>query len=1021
MTPRLTVHTLGQLTILLDGQPVTDLSSRTAEAMLIYLMRQKRPLSRQVLADFFWDDRSPERAAANLRTLLVMLRKSLGDFLIITRQTVAFDHSADAWLDVTHLEEELTQLAPDLDCANVDPETATRLRAALDLYQGDFLEGFYLSESHGFEEWTLLNQERLRRQVSVGLRRLVTTCMDEGNYLAGIEYAGRLLAVDSYAEEAHRQMMWLLARSGQRNAALAHYQSCRRLLDEELGVEPAIATTAVYERIAALDFPPPCKVPAQPTPFVGRDSELAQIGQHLLDPHCRLLTILGVGGIGKTRLAIQAAIHLHQQRPGAFLNGLYYVSLAAVDSANLLLMAIAEALTLPFEGMRAPQEQLLNYLRDKELLLALDNMEALLVDAKGLDFIATLLTQAPQVKILVTSRERLNLHEEWLFDVEGLAYPAEEEKAVEVWQQYAAVQLFVQCASRVKRSFTPNAEDRTAIVRICQLLAGMPLGLEMAAAWVRQQSCADIAAQIAHDLDFLATSLHNMPPRHRSLRAIFEHSWQLLSAEEQTALCQLAIFQERIAPEAAQVVAETPPSLLAALAAKSLLRRADGDGGVAMHEMIRFYALEKLSAVPQRVEATDRRYCQYYAEFLDARSEPLKGEGQQDALHEIGDEIENIRAAWAKALLARRWDALAQMLNAFHWYHWQRGYFGEGRAALASAMAALAEDREPNSLLLARVQYRLAEVHSWMSTYAEAVPLLDASIPILRDAEEWSELGWALDTLGQLAYAQGDYSAARQHAQEALHAFERGEDEAGMAQSLTTLANLRCDAEADYEGARPLYEQSLALYRQLGDRYGQAKGIINLGTLVHSLGQHESARPYYEEGIALCRQLGHRQPLAIALNNLGQVVDHLGHPGEAAAILAESVALRREIGDLRGLVLTLLSLGNVTARQGQRRQAKQHYAEAARIALQLGSKALLADWLIGLGDLLAQWGEVAQAAKLATVVAGDAEGEEVRQKALSLLTHLDVQDRKASAAGRSQARGLGTMAAADEMLHWLWG
>jgi tetratricopeptide (TPR) repeat protein len=273
--------------------------------------------------------------------------------------------------------------------------------------------------------------------------------------------------------------------------------------------------------------------------------------------------------------------------------------------------------------------------------------------------------------------------------------------------------------------------------------------------------------------------------------------------------------------------------------------------------------------------------------------------------------------------------------------------------------------------------------------------------------------------LGQLAYAQGEYTTARGDAQEALHAFERAEDEAGMAQSLTTLANLRCDAEADYEGARPLYEQSLALYRQIGDRYGQAKGIINLGALAHSLGQYERARSYYEEGIALCRQLGHRQPLAIALNNLGQVVDHLGQPAEASAILAESVALRREIGDLRGLVLTLISLGNVAARQDQRRQAKQHYAEATRIALQLGSAAVLADLLIGLADLLARWGEVTQAAKLATIVAEDAEGEEVRQKALSLLERLDAQDRKASTTGRSQAHGPGTLTAVDEMLRWL--
>jgi DNA-binding SARP family transcriptional activator/predicted ATPase len=1026
MTARLTAHTLGQLTILLDGQPMTDLSSRTAEALLIYLIYQKRPLSRQVLADFFWDDRPPERAAANLRTLLTMLRKSLGDFLIITRQSVALDQSASVYLDLFDLEEKLALVAPNLEStAPLDGETREQLRVALDLYQGDFLEGFYLNESRGFEEWSLLTRERLRRQVSSGLRQLVAGFLDEGRYSAGIEYAGRLLAVDPYTEEAHRQMMWLLVRNGQRNAALAHYHNCRRLLNEELGVEPAPATSAVYEQISSLTFPPPCRLPVEPTPFVGRERALAQIGQDLTNPHCRLLTILGAGGMGKTRLAVHVAAQLHRQRPGSFLGGIYYVSLATVDSAMLLIMAIAEALHLPFEGSRAPQDQLLNYLRDKELLLVLDNVEDLLADDDGIDFISTLLAQAPRVKMLTTSRERLNLHEEWLYDMEGLAYPdgeIGEDKAVEQYNvaQYDAVQLFLQSAARLQRSFAPTPEDLAAIVRICRLLDGLPLGLELAAAWVRQQSCAEIATQIAHDLDFLATSLRNVPARHRSLRAVFEHSWHLLNSEQQNALCRLALFRERIAPGAAQAVAGALPALLSALVDKSLLRRRDGDGAFAMHELIRQYALEKLAETPNLVVQTWDIFCRYYARFLDQRAEALKGRGQQAALQEITSELENVRAAWDRVVSQRHYAELDLMLDTFHWYHWQRGYYQEGCEALAAAAKVLAAEAGVEALILARVQSRLAEFHSWLADYDEATRLLEASIPQLRQAEAWVDLGWALDSLSQIAYAQGNFSSARGYSEEALACFRRQEDDAGVAQSLTTLANALCDDLADYTAARPLYEESLALYRAIGDRYGQAKVIINLGALAHSLGEYEEARVYYEEGIILCRELGHRQVLAIALNNLGQVLNSLGDAAGAIPVLQESVSLRREMGDLRGLTLTLMSLANVSADLGQRPEAKRYFAESLRFGQRLASTALVADVLVSLADVLARWGAVSQAATLLIIVTNDViEGEEIRQKARSILERLEDEEPAAVAAGRKQAVGKQILTAVDEMLRWL--
>jgi hypothetical protein len=292
------------------------------------------------------------------------------------------------------------------------------LRKAIELYRGDFLEGFHVRNAPGFEEWMLGEQERLRQLALQALHMLTTHHTMRGEYGAGVDYITRLLALDPWREEAHRQLMLLLARSGQRSAALAQYETCCRVLVEGLGVEPSAETTALYERIRAA---PERRhnLPPRPTSFVGREEELAVMGQHLANPDCRLLTVIGPGGIGKTRLALQVAA----EQVDAFLHGVTFVPLASLLSAELLAPAIADALQLPLHGREAHKVQLLNHLRDKELLLVLDNFEHLV--PTGLRLLLDILRAAPEVKLLVTSRERLNLRWEWVMALDGLPYPEE--------------------------------------------------------------------------------------------------------------------------------------------------------------------------------------------------------------------------------------------------------------------------------------------------------------------------------------------------------------------------------------------------------------------------------------------------------------------------------------------------------------------------------------------------------------------------------------------------------------------
>jgi predicted ATPase/DNA-binding CsgD family transcriptional regulator len=388
----------------------------------------------------------------------------------------------------------------------------------------------------------------------------------------------------------------------------------------------------------------PLNFPPFSTPFVGRKHELADIRRLLSDPACRLLTLLGPGGIGKTRLAVEAAQHIQNQ----FADGVFFVPLQPLTSADFLVSAMAEALRLQFYPAGDPREQLLDYLRDKSLLLVLDNFEHLLA---GADFISELLVDAPRVKALVTSRERLNLAEEWVLNVEGLSVPA---SGVEIAESDAA-QLFLQSAERAQVGFQVPDAQKPALIRICQLVGGMPLGIELAAAWVRAMSCDEIAAEIERGIDILATPIRNVPARHRNIRAALEHSWSLLTPIEQTVFKRLSVFHGGFTRAAAEQVTGASVWVLTALVDKSLIR-VDPQGRYHVQELLRQYAQEQLEVSGER-DAALEAHSAYYAAFLGQRWERLRSDQQRQALDEIDAEIDNIRVAWD--FLCQRQDSAA--------------------------------------------------------------------------------------------------------------------------------------------------------------------------------------------------------------------------------------------------------------------------------------------------------------------------------------------------------------------------
>jgi predicted ATPase/class 3 adenylate cyclase/DNA-binding XRE family transcriptional regulator len=732
----------------------------------------------------------------------------------------------------------------------------------------------------------------------------------------------------------------------------------------------------------------PHNLPVQPTPLLGREDDLARLAALARRSDLRLLTLTGPGGIGKTRLALQLAADLLDQ----FADGTYFVDLAPVRDPALVIAAVAAALGLRENASQPLAEIVPAYLRDKALLLVLDNFEQI-VEAAPL--VGTLLAGCPHLRIVVTSRTVLQIYGEHEYPVPPLALPPRgSTPPLEQLTQYAAVVLFIQRAQAVQPSFTVTNATAPAVAEICARLDGLPLAIELAAARVRLLPPPALLARLANRLGTLTGGARDVPARQQTLRAAIDWSYRLLSAPEQAFFARLAVFaggRTLAAIEAVCLTPDEPQDALAgcdvlvevaSLVEKSLLRPEEEEEAseprFVLLETLHEYAREQLTSRGETETFRARHAAYFVALAEDAEPHLWGGVGVGTWLARLDAEHDNLRAVlqWAQEHEERREVGLRLSGALSRFWMW-RGHFSEGRRWLEGFCAAVWPGAERASAAVVAAQAKAlhgAGVLAWrQGDFAQAALLQEESLALRRELGDKQGIARSLHYLGSVTADGGDYARATALYEESLALSRELGDTGGIARSLGYQGHIAI-AQGDYARATALYEESLALLREQEDKPGISASLNSLGNVASSLGDFARASVLYEESLTIDRELGDKPGIAVQLNNLGSIAWRQGDHVRARVLHEESLAINRELGVKAFIALSLSNLGYVAERQGDYAQAALLQEESLALFRELGDKRSIAINLEG----------------LARVAAGAETAPEARQRAVRLLGAADA-------------------------------
>lgn len=989
------------------GEQPRPLRSRKAMALLAYLaVENQQPHSRAALVGLLWPEMGEAKARNNLRVVLSRLRKLLGNVVFSNRREVWLDLE-NGWIDVFAFQQRLAETEQHAhERLATCPHCLDHLQQASAAYRGEFLTGFQVENAPVFDEWLFVQRERLHLQALAALAALAEGEEANGRLSAALNATQRQIGLDPLREAAYRHQMRLHVQQGRRNEALRTYQKCRDMLEKELGVEPEPETEQLYQQILAgeletrREIKPQTAVstsqrdnlPATTNPFIGRDAELAQLSQRLQADDNRLISLIGLGGAGKSRLALEAA----KANRAHFADGVYFVSLASVQRVEGILTAVATALGLYLQKDLPLQEQLIAHFKPRQQLLVIDNLEHLM---DGSRYLLAWLQQAPRLTLLVTSRERLNLQAEDLFRLDGLPVPPTDE--LDQASHYAAVRLFCDRAYRLQKRFKLTASNVAAVVTICRTVDGLPLGLELAATWMGDFSASELAEELVGNLDLLETTQRGIAPHQRSMRAVLTHSWQLLQPAERDMLAKLSIFQGGFSLKAAQKIAGGSLLTLTRLRYKSLLRSA-GRRRYDMHELLRQFAAEKLGEELGVETAVYQQHSQHFLQQLADQAEALRGATPHLAAQTLRLDLDNIRQAWQWAVDKKNVAELAQAVSGLARFYRRAGLHREGSQVLAETAQQLGGQSAAAPHLLASLLAEQSHLGVEMGDTTTVVQAATHALALATDdtglqAYVHTILGWVNRLKGELATARthldqalalptataDDHLAATLFRQlgivysynpetlaTAFDFYERGLAAARRAenrfaeQSLLISMAVEAVESRAYEQAIALFEEGLETAVFLQDHTLQCYFNNGNGFTLSSLGMFEKAIEYHQNARQIAHELANAFQESHALHNLCAVQRKLGNLELAERYGREALQVVAGGEMTEAKAYAWLHLGYVFSEQGQLESAMEMFGKALAGWQQLERGTLAVEAEIGLAGVYMAQGEAERALQL---------------------------------------------------------
>jgi predicted ATPase/DNA-binding SARP family transcriptional activator len=981
---RLEIRLLGPFQASLDGVAITGFESSKVRALLAVLASEAPRLQRrETLAGLLWPDWPQKSALQNLSYALADLRKNIKDkeaeppYLLISRESIQFNPDADIWVDVREL-------------------VSKSLQPVVDLYRGEFLEGFALSGSPEFEEWVLAKREAYREIALKALNRQAESHELAEEYEQTLVCARRSLELEPWNEEAHRQVMRALSLSGQRSAALAQYEACRRVLNGELRIDPSAETVRLYEAIRDEQFHKPKKLvsengiieqfdttqpdrphhnlPRQLTRFIGREQEIGQVKGLVSD--YPLVTLTGPGGVGKTRLAFQVGMGLIS----AFPNGVWYTDLTPLTDPTLISGAVLTALgmrTLRGEGIRPGQRAtteelatLVQFLERKTVLLILDNCEHM-VDACA-QFAQELLPACPGLNILATSREVLGVTGEKAFPVPSLGLPEGSSLELDILYRSDAVKLFIERAQTVDSRFKLTVQNAESVVKICRRLDGIPLALELVAVRLRVMNVAQIARRMDDIFRLLGTGSRTTLPRHQTLRAMIEWSYNLLLEPEKAVFRRLAVFSGGWSIGAAEAVCTGAGvesadilDLLSRLAEKSLFVTDEHGGDTRFHmlETIRQYAEYQLYAVEGEVENARNQHRDWFLAFAETAAPSLRTSDQIAWIEHLELEHDNLRAAFRWSLERKDGEAALRLVEAlvYFWMIHNHGPEGQGWIKRSLDLA----DSDPSlqqSRLWARGVIGFIELFDYWKEYPKMRTKMEEALLIFRREHDLIGEGQTLRWLGMIEFSQERKEDARRLYEESLAVLQESRDDYAAASTLFSLGVLSRWSN-DFPAMRTHLQKSWELYKADGDRFSQLKALNYLGWDLFDQGDLKAARVLFQELLEISESLGSPVDIANYMNWLS-IIDWIeGNYQRSMEAAKKLYRVGEEINNRWIMAVSLETIAEAEWHDGDYEAGRAYTQHALEIARQASDLSQIHYCLYLLGKMALYWEDAVIARK----------------------------------------------------------